>query len=59
MVLKFYGTTGSPSAQRAQLILHELDIPYELINVDLRKGDQQSFEFKEKSPFGYVPCIVR
>jgi glutathione S-transferase len=59
MVLKFYGTTGSTSAQRAQLILHELNIPYELINVDLGKGEHQSLEFKEKSPFGFVPYIVR
>ncbi|KAK7045332.1 hypothetical protein VNI00_007581 [Paramarasmius palmivorus] len=57
MVLKLYGTIHSPCATRVMIVLHEKQIQYELINVDLAKGEQQTAPHLAKQPFGQVPIL--
>ncbi|KAG8711522.1 hypothetical protein FRC11_002571, partial [Ceratobasidium sp. 423] len=40
------------------MVCHELGIEYEIIPIDLIKGEQKSPEFVEKQPFGSVPVFV-
>ena len=56
--LQLYRHTLSGHAHRAQLALGLLDLPHELIEVDLRKGEQKTPEFLKISPFGQVPVLV-
>jgi glutathione S-transferase len=58
MVLKFYGHPSSPPSNRAELILHELQIPFENITIDLLAREQKQEWYTAKHPFGQVPCIV-
>jgi len=57
MVLKIYGLSQSTCTRRVAVVCKELKIPYELINIDLRKGEHKSPEFLAKQPFGQVPAI--
>jgi glutathione S-transferase len=59
MVLKLYGAPLSPSVIRVGIVLHEKNIPFELVTVDLFKGEHKTPDFKAKSPFGQIPYIVR
>ena len=56
--LQLYRHTLSGHAHRAQLALGLLGLPHELIEVDLRKGEQKTPEFLKISPFGQVPVLV-
>lgn len=56
--LQLYRHALSGHAHRAQLALGLLDLPHELIDVDLRKGEQKTPEFLKISPFGQVPVLV-
>ena len=56
--LQLYRHPLSGHAHRAQLALGFLELPYELIEVDLKKGEQKAPEFLEISPFGQVPVLV-
>ncbi|KAF9231970.1 glutathione S-transferase [Melanogaster broomeanus] len=57
MVLKLHGFPLSTCTRLVALICKEKDIPYELIAVDLMKGEHKSPAFKEHQPFGQVPYI--
>lgn len=58
MVLKLYGSPVSTCTKRVAAVLHELNVPFELIPIDLRKGEQKAPQYMEKQPFGKVPYIV-
>lgn len=49
----------STCVRRVAVVLREKDVPYELVPVDLMKGEHKSPAFLEKQPFGQVPYIVR
>ncbi|KAJ3563254.1 hypothetical protein NP233_g9055 [Leucocoprinus birnbaumii] len=57
MTLKLYGWFASAPALFVAVILHEKQIPFEWIEVDLAKGDQKTPEFVASNPFGEVPTI--
>lgn len=38
MTIRVYGSQLSICTQRVMLVLNELDLPYELINVDMSQG---------------------
>lgn len=59
MVLKLYGFSVSTCTRRVAAILHEKNVPFEFVSVDLRKGEQKTPEFIKFQPFGVVPYIVR
>ncbi|KIJ60368.1 hypothetical protein HYDPIDRAFT_117277 [Hydnomerulius pinastri MD-312] len=57
MVLKLYGLTTSTKTRSVAQICKEKEIPYELITVDLRAGEQKLPPHLAIQPFGQVPVI--
>src|SRR5580692_7717702 len=55
-MLKFY-FNGAPNPNKIALFLEESGLPYELVPVDTRKGDQFKPEFLKVNPNGKVPAI--
>lgn len=55
--IKLYWFPLSGHAHRAQLMLSLLDLPHELITVDLVNGEHKTAEFLERHPFGQVPVM--
>ena len=56
-MIKLYSFPLSGHAHRIELMLNLLNLPFENIIVDLRKGEQKTEEFLAKFPFGTVPVI--
>ena len=59
MVLTLYGGPLTTCSKRVALILHEKQVPFKFVEIDLRTGQHKSPAFLEKQPFGQVPVIVR
>jgi glutathione S-transferase len=57
MVLKVYGSAMSTCTRRVALVLNEKEIAYELIEIDVMKGESKTAEYMAKQPFGQVPYI--
>src|SRR6201986_2084961 len=55
-MLKFY-FNGGPNPAKVSLFLEESGLPYELVPVDTRKGDQFKPEFLKVNPNAKVPAI--
>ncbi|TGO89480.1 hypothetical protein BPOR_0107g00060 [Botrytis porri] len=53
MVLKLYGSTMSTSSVLVTIL--EKQLPYELIFVDIAKGEQKTNVFKKLQPFRKYP----
>jgi len=45
-------------ATRPRWLLEELGVPYELINVDLEKGEHKQIPYLRVHPLGQVPALV-
>jgi GST-like protein len=56
-MLKFYYNLA-PNPTKVALCLEEMGLPYELVPVDTRKGDQHKPEFLKINPNAKVPAIV-
>ncbi|EPS73710.1 hypothetical protein M569_01048, partial [Genlisea aurea] len=57
MAVKVYGPAYSACTQRVIACLVELGIEYDIVPVDLMKGEQKKPEFLVKQPFGQVPAV--
>jgi glutathione S-transferase len=55
--IRLYRSPFSGHAHRVELFLSLLNLPFEMIEVDLRAGEQKKPEFLAKNPFGQVPVI--
>jgi glutathione S-transferase len=55
--IKLYRHPLSGHAHRAQLMLSLLDLPTQLVDVDLMNGAHKQPEFLALNPFGQVPVI--
>lgn len=55
--VKLYHFPLSGHAHRAQLMLSLLEVPTEIVFVDLAKGEHKKPEFLAINPFGQVPVI--
>ncbi|KAH7341225.1 hypothetical protein BKA66DRAFT_517363 [Pyrenochaeta sp. MPI-SDFR-AT-0127] len=55
MVLKLYGSAMSTS--RDLTTIFEKQLRYELIRVDIKKGELKREDFKQLQPFGKVPIL--
>lgn len=55
--IRLYRSPLSGHAHRVQLFLSLLDLPFEMIDIDLRAGEQKKPDFLAKNPFGQVPVI--
>jgi glutathione S-transferase len=58
MVLKLYGAPYSTCTRRVSTVLHEKKIPFELVVVDLKKGEHKAAATLANQPFGQLPYIV-
>ncbi|KAG2142277.1 glutathione S-transferase [Suillus bovinus] len=56
-MVKLYGSPISTCTRLVALVCKEKNIPYELIQVDLFKGEQKAPSFTALQPFGQVPYI--
>jgi len=57
MVLKLYGSSISTCTRRVLATLEELGLAYELIPVDLFKGEQKQPSHLARQPFGKIPVL--
>jgi len=57
MVLKLYGALASPFVRLAAAVLLEKQVPFEMVVIDLSKGEHKTPEYLSKHPFGQVPYI--
>ncbi len=55
--MKLYHFPKSGHAHRARLFLSLLDVPHEVIDVDLASGAHKTPEFLAMNPFGQVPVL--
>lgn len=55
--IKLYRHALSGHAHRAEVFLSLLNLPYQLINVDLANGEHKQAEFLNKNIFAQVPVI--
>jgi glutathione S-transferase len=56
-MMKLYHFPLSGHAHRARLFLSLLDLPHEVIDVDLANGEHKSPAFLAINPFGQVPVL--
>ena len=56
--IKLYDSQTSPNCHRVKVVLEEKHLPYELIAVDLKAGEQKRPGFLRLNPYGKVPVIV-
>lgn len=56
--LKLYSFPLSGNAHRVELALSLMGLPYELVEVNLREGEQRSDWFKKLNPTGKVPVLI-
>ncbi|MDP2311876.1 MAG: glutathione S-transferase N-terminal domain-containing protein [Pseudomonadota bacterium] len=49
---------GTPNGLKPVLLLEELGIPYELVKVDIRAGEQKRPEYLAVNPNGKIPALV-
>ncbi|RZC80865.1 hypothetical protein C5167_043444 [Papaver somniferum] len=57
MALKLYGTPMSTCTTRAMICLHEKEVEFELVPVDLYAGEHKQPSYLSKNPFGQVPLL--
>jgi GST-like protein len=55
MITLYFHTT--PNSMKVALLLEELQLPYEIVTVDIFKGEQHAPEFLKINPNGKVPAI--
>eukprot|EP01133_Synstelium_polycarpum_P004951 gene4951-5751_t len=55
--LEFYGCS-SPNVVKVQLLLKELNVPFNYHDLNIRKGDQYAPEFLAINPNGKLPALV-
>jgi GST-like protein len=56
-VIKLY-TWSTPNGNKLHIMLEEVGLAYELVPVNLRKGEQRNLSFLRISPNGKIPAIV-
>ncbi|TDV23312.1 GST-like protein [Paraburkholderia caballeronis] len=56
MIRLYFHPTPNPA--KVALLLEETGLPYEVVAIDTRKGDQHSAAFRAINPNGKVPAIV-
>ena len=56
-MIKLY-TASTPNGRKVSIALEELELPYEVIHIDISKGDQFEPSFLEISPSNKIPAIV-
>ena len=58
MAIKLFNHELSGNCYKARLLLSLLKVEYEIVPVDLMKGEHKSPEFLKLNPFGQVPVLL-
>lgn len=56
-MLKVFGDSISGNCYKIKLLLHQLERPYEWVEVNILEGETRSQEFLAKNPNGRVPVL--
>ncbi|KAJ7851514.1 thioredoxin-like protein [Mycena olivaceomarginata] len=56
-ILKLYGASHATCTRRVATVLHELKVPFELVEVDIMNGEHKTAAYMQKQPFGQIPYI--
>ena len=56
-MLTLHDYLGSGNGYKVRLLLHQLDIPYQRIELDIDKGETRTPEFLAKNPNGRIPAL--
>ncbi|HEY7673102.1 MAG TPA: glutathione S-transferase family protein [Gammaproteobacteria bacterium] len=56
-MLRLYGTIPSINTYKVRLLLAILDIPYELVQIDMYGGEHKREPFLTLNPFGQMPAL--
>jgi glutathione S-transferase len=56
-MLKLYQSHPSGNCYKVRLLLHQLGIPFETVELDIRTGVTRTPEFKAKNPIARVPTV--
>ena len=56
--MKLYNANFSPNALRVRAVAHELGIDLEIMEVDIRSGDNRTDEYLTMNPNAKVPVLV-
>jgi glutathione S-transferase len=57
-MMKLYNGNFSPNALRVRAVVYELGIAIDMVEIDLRHGDNRKPEFLKLNPNGKVPVLV-
>jgi len=55
--MKLYDYGTAPNPRKVRIFLAEKGVEYELVQVDMMKGEHKSPEFLSKNPSGKVPVL--
>ncbi len=53
-----YTTLGSGNCYKVQLLMHQLQVPFRMVQIDVLKGETRSPEYLRINPNGKVPFLV-
>ncbi len=56
-MINFYFHVGSPNPRKVALALEELGLEYEIVPIDIFKGEQHTAAYRAVNPNGKVPAI--
>ncbi|KAJ7150725.1 glutathione S-transferase [Mycena filopes] len=56
-ILKLHGSKFATCTRRVATVLHELKVPFELVEVDVMNGEHKTPAYLTKQPFGQIPYI--
>ena len=57
-MIKLYDFKTSPNCQRVKVVLAEKNLSYDIVPIDLRKGEQKTPEYLKLNPYGKVPVLT-
>src|SRR5918994_292208 len=57
-MIKLYDFKTSPNCQRVKVVLAEKNLSYDIVPIDLRKGEQKTPEYLNLNPYGKVPVLT-
>lgn len=57
MTIKVHGLAQATCTKRVLTVLAEKNIPYELVEVDVMKGEHKQEPYLKKHPFGVIPVL--
>jgi glutathione S-transferase len=57
-MLTLYSMGRSGNCYKVRLALAQLELPYELVEIDILKGETRTPEFLAKNPSGHVPLLA-